>query len=102
MGIHPTLQSLGYPSNPAHRQFLADSVDNVIKFLDRVYPEGWRHRINWEELDMSSETKCIGGQLEGSHTAFVQKWNCPKKNEYAGILLELMIGDWEVEWEKHK
>ena len=39
-------------------------------YLDEAQP-GWAERIDLGKLDMTSSTRCIGGQLNGSFVRFV-------------------------------
>lgn len=42
---------------------IAAAVDKGIAFLDNNGPEGWRSRIDVDELDVSSTGDCVLGQI---------------------------------------
>ena len=52
-----------------------ERVRNGIKFLNSKYGRVWRKKVDLDSLDLRISCNCVLGQLEGSYTAGVNKWN---------------------------
>ena len=56
----------------------AARVRKGAAYLDRAHP-GWAQAVDTEVLDLTSNNRCVLGQLEGSYSCYVYRRNLDSK-----------------------